>query len=116
MTGAKHIWIIGLAIVVFTMAKLLFIEKGFSEDLGLPFNAYYVAEAYTHCLLALFIYLNFNKGWLIALLFILTLCNLADELIFNPLIVEIREIGLVVTFFIGWYAHYKVKEYETFCD
>lgn len=114
MTGVKHKWLIGLAIVIFTMAKLVFISKGFSEDLGLPFNAYYAAEALTHLLLALVIYLNFKRHWLTALLLIVASCNLADELIFNPLLFELREIGLVTTFLIGWFAHTKIKEYESY--
>lgn len=118
MTGAKlkYKFIIVIAIVLFTSAKLFFCESGFSERNGLPFNAYYVSEALTHLLLALVIYLSFKKGWLTALLLILAFCNFLDELVFNPLEFELRDIGLVATFLIGWYAHYKIKEYEYYCD
>lgn len=114
MIGVKHKGLIGLAIVIFTMAKLVFSQTGFSDAHGLPFNAYYVSEALTHLLLALVIYLNFKRHWLTALLLILASCNLADELIFNPLAFDVREIGLIATFLIGWFAHTKIKEYESY--
>lgn len=112
MTEAKNIWLIGLAMVVFTVAKLIFIQPGFSD--GLPFNLYYASEAFTHFLLALFIYTNFPKKWISFALLIFTINNLADELFFNPLEIQVNEFALVTVLLISGYAYTKIKEYESY--
>lgn len=112
MTEAKNIWLIGLAMVVFTVAKLILIQPGFSD--GLPFNLYYASEAFTHFILALFIYTNFPKKWIAFALLIFTINNLADELFFNPLEIQVNEFALVTVLLISGYAYTKIKEYESY--
>lgn len=110
----KYKVLIWVAIVVFTSAKVFFSVHGFSEAHGLPFNAYYAAEALTHFLLALITFLSLKKHWIPALLLNLTFCHLADELVFNPFLFECKEVGLVATFFVTWFALKKIKEYESY--
>lgn len=98
--------------VVFTVAKLILIQPGFSD--GLPFNLYYASEAFTHFLLALFIYTNFPKKWISFALLIFTINNLADELFFNPLEIQVNEFALVTVLLISGYAYTKIKEYESY--
>lgn len=118
MTGVKLKYkiLIGIAIAVFTSAKIFFSQKGFSAEHGLPFNAYYAAEAFTHLILATIIYMFLKRHWIPALLLNLTICHFADEIYFNPFMFEAREIGLVITFLVAWFALGKIKEYENFCD
>jgi len=103
MGELKRYFILWLAMCLGVLADLFFTQKGFSENNGLSFNAYYTSWALVYFLILLFLYLVIkNKIVTLSSDFtpIVALClsvnKLYDETLGNPTKLQLNELFFTI--------------------
>lgn len=114
MTGAKHNWLIGVAIVVSIMAtNLCHLYRGF-EFMDMFRKTYYLGWALSILLLAVYVFLNDKGSYITKLFLIYAAYNLTDELFFDPTAINVNEFAFAAIAAVVLSAHIAIKEFAKY--